>query len=321
MSNFEVTFYGVRGSIPTPASSEQVQAKLDAALALAKPEDLSTQETRSKFIASLPDHIRGVIGGNSSCVYMNVAGQHLIFDAGSGIRVLGQDLMKQGFGAGQGRGHIFFTHTHWDHIMGLPFFVPLFIKGNKFTIGGCHDRLEERLVNQQLPDHFPIPFSFYSADIDFIDLAKQPVYEPVEGLQITWHEMDHPGKSFAYRVEYQGKVAIFATDAEYKDLSDQGLAPYVEFFKDADVVIFDSQYTMVECLEKEDWGHSTAFIGMEIAKKAKVKKLMFFHHEPNYSDFILNDILVSAREFLDLTSFLNDLQVDLAREGQTLKLL
>lgn len=321
MESFEVTFFGVRGSIPTPASSTQIQRKLEEAIALAKPEDLVSAQTRQAFVAGLPQHIRGVIGGNSSCVYMKVGGAHLIFDAGSGIRVLGQHLMKQEFKKGAGEGHLFFTHTHWDHIMGLPFFVPFFIKGNTFKIAGCHDRLEERLVNQQKPDHFPIPFSFYAANISFVDLAPHKTYEPVEGVKVCWHEMDHPGRSFAYRVAYKGKSVVFATDAEYKDLSDEGLAPYVEFFRDADVVIFDSQYTMVECLEKEDWGHSTAFIGMEIAKKANVKKLMFFHHEPNYSDFDLVDILVSAQEFLELTSFLNDLKVDLAREGETLKLI
>jgi ribonuclease BN (tRNA processing enzyme) len=106
-------------------------------------------------------------------------------------------------------------------------------------------------------------------------------------VRITWHEMNHPGQCFSYRVEYRGKSFIYATDSEYKDLGDKSLKPTIEFFKDADLLVFDSQYTFIEGIEKEDWGHSSTFIGVDIALEAKVKKIAFYHHEPTYSDFKL----------------------------------
>ncbi|MBT3923627.1 MAG: MBL fold metallo-hydrolase, partial [Nitrospina sp.] len=253
-------------------ASEEVEGKLVQALQKAKPEDLADEGSIESFVQGLPHDIRGTFGGNSSCVTMQVGDELLVFDAGSGIRVLGQELMATGFGRGQGKAHMFFSHTHWDHILGIPFFVPFYIKGNQFTIHSPLPDIKKRLEGQQNSEYFPIPFSIYASDIDFVILENKTEHK-IGDITITWQAMYHPGKCFAYRVNFKGKSVVYATDAEYKKLGSSDLKPAFEFFRDADLLIFDSMYTFSEGLEKEDWGHSSTFIGVDLAIKSNVKKI------------------------------------------------
>ncbi len=320
-SDFSVTFRGVRGSIPTPPTTIQIEEKLTRALEQAQPGDLKDAAAIQSFVSGLPVEVRGCFGGNSSCVQMNVGGEILIFDAGTGIRTLGLDLMKGDFGKGQGTAHIFFSHTHWDHIQGLPFFTPLFIKGNYFTFNCPFGNLKERLEGQQFHEYFPVPFDAYAADLDFPDLTVGNEVKIGDDIRVSWKEMCHPDKSFSYRVEYKGKSVIYATDAEYKNLSAEELKPNVEFFRDADLLIFDAMYTFGESIEKTDWGHSSTFIGVDLAVDANVKKIVFYHHEPNYSDFKLVDILRQSEKYLKPIAPDSNLQMQLAQEGMTLSVL
>lgn len=299
---------------------EDVQEKLLNALEQASPADLKSAASRKAFVDGLPDHLKSCYGGNSSCVHLQVGGHHVIFDGGSGLRVLGNHLLEQEFGKGKGEAHLFLSHTHWDHIMGIPFFVPFYREGNKVNIYGSHPHLKERLIGQQHLDYFPVPFDAYLAEIDIVSLEKKK--ELVLGdVRITWHEMNHPGQCFSYRVEYKGKSVIYATDSEYKDLGDDNLKPTIEFFKGADLLIFDSQYTFIEGVEKEDWGHSSTFIGVDIALEAKVKKIAFYHHEPTYSDFKLVHIFEQTKKYLKAIGPGSNLQMILAREGLALDML
>lgn len=299
---------------------QDVREKLIHALEQATPANLKNAASREAFVDSLPAHLKSCYGGNSSCVHLQVGGHHVILDGGSGLRVLGNHLLTQEFGKGKGEAHMFLSHTHWDHIMGIPFFVPLYRKGNKINIYGSHSRLKERLAGQQSFDYFPVSFDSYLADIDIVSLTDKK--ECVLGdVRITWHEMNHPGQCFSYRVEYQGKSFIYATDSEYKDLGDQSLKPTIEFFKGADLLVFDSQYTFIEGVEKEDWGHSSTFIGVDIALEAKVKKIAFYHHEPTYSDFKLVHIFEQTKKYLKAIGSDNSLKMLLAQEGLTLDML
>ena len=204
--------------------------------------------------------------------------------------------------------------------MGIPFFVPLYVEGNQITFHGSHPRLEERLIGQQNPDYFPVPFDANSADVEIVSLEEKN--ELILGdVRVTWHEMNHPGQCFSYRVEYQGKSFIYATDSEYKDLGNGGLKPTIEFFKDADLLVFDSQYTFIEGVEKKDWGHSSTFIGVDIALEAKIKKVAFYHHEPTYSDFKLLSILDQTKKYLKAIDSNSPLEMILSREGMTLDML
>ncbi|MBT5348562.1 MAG: MBL fold metallo-hydrolase [Nitrospina sp.] len=251
---------------------------------------------------------------------MQVGDELLIFDAGSGIRMLGQELMATDFGRGQGKANVFFSHTHWDHILGIPFFVPFYIKGNQFTVNSPLPDIQERLEGQQKFEYFPIPFSIYASDIDFVVLENK-TEQKIGDMAVTWKAMYHPGQCFAYRVDYKGKSVVYATDAEYKKLGSSDLKPAVEFFQDADLLIFDSMYTFSEGLEKEDWGHSSTFIGVDLALEANVKQIAFFHHEPTYSDFKLMDIFRQTEKYLKLVAPKQELKMFLSYEGLSVDLL
>ena len=319
MSKFNVKFHGVRGSIPSPLGNEELEEKMVRAFQAAEPQNLVNNDSIKSFVQSLPHEVRSTYGGNSSCVSMQIGDEWLIFDAGSGIRELGQDLMATKFGRGQGKASLFFSHTHWDHILGIPFFAPFYIKGNQFTIHSPLPDIRERLEGQQKSEYFPIPFDIYSSDIDFVVL-KDKMAHNIGGMKITWKEMYHPGKCFAYRVDYKGKSAIYATDAEYNKLGSSDLKPVIEFFHDADLLIFDSMYTVSEVIEKKDWGHSTSFIGVDLALEANVKQIAFFHHEPTYSDFKLIDIFRQTEKYLKHVAPKNGLKMFQSYEGLSLDL-
>ncbi|MGP0566372.1 MBL fold metallo-hydrolase [Nitrospina sp. 32_T5] len=321
---FQVTFRGVRGSLPSPQLSHDIEEKILKALEMANPADLQDEASRQKYVSTLPEHVRGCFGGNSACVQLEVGGKNLVFDCGSGLRELGHHYMQREFEKGQGEVHIFLSHTHWDHIMGLPFFVPLFTKGNRIRFYGVHKDIKERLMNQQDPRYFPVAFGSFTADVEVLTLngEKNIVFgEESDPVTVTWKEMDHPGMSFSYRVEYRGKSVVYATDAEYKKLSPDDLKPTIDFFREADLLIFDSQYTFIEGVEKEDWGHSSTFIGVDIALEAGVRNLAFYHHEPTYSDFKLVNILDKTRKYLAAIGGDTPLNCFLAREGKTFDLL
>lgn len=315
---FRVNFHGVRGSIPSPLMPEEVEEKLFQACQQVQPEDLKDETTLRSFVKGLPNEIRGTFGGNSSCVSMEVNGEFLIFDAGSGIRVLGQNLMGREFGRGRGKASLFFSHTHWDHILGIPFFAPFYTEGNQFTIHSPFPDIRERLENQQKFEYFPIPFSIYASDIDF-EVLENKTEHKIGDLTVTWKIMDHPGQCFAYRVDCGGKSAIYATDAEYKKLG-SGDKAVVEFFKDADLLIFDSMYTFIEGIEKEDWGHSSTFVGVDLAVEANVKRIAFFHHDPTYSDFKLVDIFKQTEKYLKLLGSDREIKMLMSYEGLSIDL-
>ena len=249
-------------------------------------------------------------------------GNDFIFDAGTGIRQVSQDFLKGDFGQGKGKAHIFFSHTHWDHIQGMPFFTPLYIEGNHFTIVSPHHDIKNRLEGQQVPEYFPVPFSAIKATLDIPDLNGKSEIR-VGDVTIRWQEMCHPGKSYSFRVEYQGKSVVYATDAEYQNLRPEKLKPFVDFFRDADLLIFDSMYTFSDELERRDWGHSSTFTGVDLAVDANVKQIAFFHHDPRYDDFKLVDIFSQTQKYLkpiapksNLKMFLayEDLKVDMMQD-------
>ncbi|MFQ5672409.1 MAG: MBL fold metallo-hydrolase [Nitrospinales bacterium] len=318
---FQITFKGVRGSIPAPLTSSLVEEKLIKALQLAKPEDLARKASIKKFVDSLPIHIKGCFGGNSSCVLAEVGDERLIFDAGSGLRELGRDWMKSKFAEGKGKAHIFLSHTHLDHIMGIPFFEPFYVAGNQFTFYAVHQDIKERLVQQQNPKYFPVSFKTFRADIDFVQLNERKKLK-IGDADISWKTNYHPGKSFAFRVDYRGKSFIYATDAEYRRNTPDALKPTIRFFRDVDLLVFDSQYTFAEETEqKKDWGHSSTVVGIDIALAAHVKQIAFYHHEPTYSDFKLIDILQQSRNYLKSINSRSTMKMFFAHEGLTVDLM
>jgi phosphoribosyl 1,2-cyclic phosphodiesterase len=279
----------VRGSIPTPAGSEEVRDKIRRALKGAAGVDLSDPAAIDAYLNGLSIFHSGVVGGNSACVELRACDTHLIFDCGSGMRPLGLNLMATEFGKGQGTAHIFIGHTHWDHLMGFPFFVPAYVPGNTFHFYGCHDNLEQRIRDQHVPEHFPVALDAMAAAKHFHELEPERTYD-IGGVSITPFHMFHPGRSFGYRVECDNRAFVYASDTEFKSTKEKD----TRFLKNADVLVLDTMYTFDEAMAKTDWGHCSPFIGTDIALAENVKKLVLFHHEPTYTDKKLEHVLKKA---------------------------
>lgn len=299
-------FWGTRGSIPAPIKPDQVEQKIIAALEAAgrAKVNLVNPKAVQEFVSRLSLH-GSTVGGNTTCVTIELENDLIIFDAGSGIRELGDYLMdgnnkrakKFGFQRGLGHAYMFFTHTHWDHIQGFPFFKPLHVPGNVFDIYHVHPYVPEVLARQMEQEFFPLQFDRIGASLNFHKLEEGERAE-VAGAAVTSIELKHPGDAYAYRVEADNAVAILATDGEYKSLDYASTKKYCNFYANADVLIFDAMFSVRESFVKEDWGHSSALIGADIARESNVKRLFLFHHDPVSSDAEIMRVLQETREYL-----------------------
>jgi phosphoribosyl 1,2-cyclic phosphodiesterase len=276
-----VKFWGVRGSIPAPLSPEQVRSRIAAVVQRARPEDLASAETRERFLAALPPNLFGTVGGNTTCVETVLSdGRSIVFDGGTGLRELGVSMERRG--AQPQTIPIFFSHFHWDHLQGIPFFGPAWVKGNRIIFASPAAGLEEVLRGQMRPPYFPVTMEAMAADLEFVHLRGASTQ--VGGAVISWRPMNHPGGSFAYKVVEGGRSLVFATDSEVTDREFQSRSENREFFGGVDLLILDSQYTLEESFTKFDFGHTAFTMAVNLAVEWQVRALVLFHHEPGYDD-------------------------------------
>lgn len=321
----KIILWGVRGSVPAPLSNQEYQARLEKVLerAARQPQYLSNPESINSFLGDLPPELGRIVGGDTTCVEVsNEAGQRLILDCGTGLRRLGYQMMKEGYGEGDRDIHICLTHTHWDHIMAWQFFIPGYIAGNRVHFHSTIPNLRERMRRNQHPEHFPLEFEDMQSERHFHLLSKKPTEKvEINGFQVSCLPLRHPGGSTGYRVEADGKVFVFATDVEIsgEDIMEYQRGEHGGFFKDADLLVMDAQYTLEEAFMKFDWGHSSASICVNLAVAQNIRKLVLTHHEPAYEDGKLEENLGYARTFArDLKA--ENLEIDLAREGNIYEL-
>lgn len=263
---FKIKFWGTRGSIPTPG----------------------------------PGTVK--YGGNTACVEVRCGRELIILDSGSGIRELGVELLKEIPLSAS----ILFSHVHWDHIQGLPFFQPIYIPGNEFKLYGNKNwstKLEYALKGQMHPPNFPVSLEAINASgakMGYIDIDSGAVFNIGSRDEITIRsvELCHPNKTFSFRIEYMGKNFVYATDTENLPEPDRRL---VELAYGADLLIHDAQYTRQEyyCgvnggVPMKGRGHSTPEAAAETAIAAKVKKLALFHHDPGHNDAEVDQMLQTA---------------------------
>lgn len=277
-----IKLYGVRGSLPAPLLNRDLRSRLRQILRLAVERQLNAVDRIDPFLDDLPDYLGFTTGGDTTCITVRRNEELFIVDAGTGLRVLGDELLPGPAGQGKAVLHILFTHTHWDHIHGLPFFKPLYIPGNEIHFYSPLPDLEERLAYQTDERFFPMPFHRTASTKFFHRLDGELEIRP--GLLVDTHPLKHPGGSFAYRFREAGRKFIFATDVEFNgdDLLDRN--DHLNFFSEADLLILDAQYTLDESFMKIDWGHTSFSMAVNCAVHWKVKNLVLTHHEPAYND-------------------------------------
>lgn len=311
-----VRFWGTRGSIPTALDAAAVRNKIRTALRRASGRTFADDRAVEEFIdAELDFATWGTWGGNSPCVEIETgADEPVICDLGSGLRPFGVDLLARRRGR-PALIHVLLSHVHWDHIMGFPFFPQAYIPGNEIRIYGGHTLLEEALRRQQSAPNFPVDFDRLGAKISFTALDPAQRHE-VAGMGVTLRKQTHAGDSFGYRIEKNGKSIVYSTDAEHKIASTDEVNAAVEFFRGADLVIFDAMYSLADAVSvKEDWGHSSNVMAVDLCHRAGVKHLCLFHHEPVNDDATLLRLYQESVRYEELMRRGRDLRVTSAYDG------
>ena len=238
-------------------------------------------------------------GGNTSCIEVQAGEHHFVLDAGTGFRNFGDSLIKDGGSVS----HLLFTHTHWDHINGFPFFAPAYNPSSSITIMAGHLKeqggIQEILSTQMHNPVFPVPLDAMQGDLIYEDFTAGENLELFDGVKIRTAPLNHPNGATGYRIEHGGKSAVYITDTEHvPGKPDENILGLIE---GADVVIYDSTYTEEEFPSKIGWGHSTWNEGMRLCQEAKVKQLAIFHHEPGHDDDFMDKLAAEAAEVWDGT--------------------
>jgi len=312
-----IRFWGTRGSLPVALTTRALQAKLVLALVAASGKKLDTQQKAWRFIENELDFsVSHTFGGHSPCVQIDCGGEeYVLCDLGSGARPFGNTVIATRGAQTPAVYHVFMSHVHWDHIMGFPLFSPAYIPGNRIRIYGCHDLLEAAFRRQHGAPSFPVEFDQLAAQIEFIRLEPGRRYD-VAGLNVRAMLQAHSGDSYGYRFEHGGKSVVYSTDSEHKLEDQKDTQAFVEFFRNADLVIFDAMYALADAVSvKADWGHSSNIVGVELCQTAGARRLCLFHHEPMYSDNRIYKVWRDTRRLEELTRTGTPLEVLAAYDG------
>ena len=261
---------------------------------------------RGSIATAGPETVR--YGGNTSCVEMRCGDRLLVFDSGTGARQLGQSLMSEQWDFDH-----FFSHTHFDHIAGLPFFSPAYRPDNRIRIRAGHltapDTMENALRLAISAPLFPVPFDIFQADISFEDFTAGDTLDLGDGITVRTAPLNHPNEATGYRVEYGNRSICYLTDTEH--VPDSPDANLLTLMDGADIAIYDTTYTDEEFPNYIGWGHSTWQEGLRLAEVAGVKTFVLFHHDPNRTDDALDNIAKEAKSVFS--------GAVVAREGDTLR--
>ncbi|MEE9552572.1 MAG: MBL fold metallo-hydrolase [Gammaproteobacteria bacterium] len=291
---------------------------------------------RGSYAAPFASHL--YVGGNTSCVEIRAEDHVLVCDAGTGIIPFGNEIVKQ---KDVRELMVILTHYHWDHVCGLPFFVPAFLpewKINFFAPGEDTAEIEQHFADQMRSPYFPVGTETWLADINY--LAPQNEGFNHGPIKIQYNNVHHPGVTYGYRIQLNGKSILYVSDNECKfmeksvskrisELNDEERKLYeemvkeehqaeLEFIKDADILIHDAQYNLEDYEKKHGWGHSCYIDTVNTAIDAGVKELYLYHHDPNYDDDAINTIHKHAQDIIREKN--SALQCHIAREGMCIDL-
>jgi phosphoribosyl 1,2-cyclic phosphodiesterase len=299
----KVRFWGTRGSLPVAQKADAMRGKIVTALMAAGGRTFSDADAAGAWVdAELDFATRGTYGGASSCVEIEGGdGSFLICDMGSGLREFGLSAMKRCVEGHPRTYHFFLSHLHWDHIMGFPFFVAAFDPAATIVIHSGHADAETALRRQQEEISFPVPFDWLRAEIRFDTLEVGRRYE-IAGLNVEIICQYHSHDSYGFRFTDGDATVIYSTDSEHKidDMVDE--TQFEGFFRDADLVISDTMYSLADTVSmKQDWGHSSNIVAIDLCRLAGAKRIALFHHEPIYSDAEIQRMHEESIRYEELT--------------------
>jgi len=294
-----IKLWGVRGSLPSPLAPDALEVRMKELLDGFFDAGHSQKTQVPAYLSSLPTYRVGGFGGNTPCIEVEGAdGSQVIVDAGSGLRSLGYELMKGPCGRGEGEVHLFFTHFHWDHLIGLPFFTPIFIPGNIIHVYAVQDDLPEVFRTVFRKPYFPLNLEQLGAKIHYHRLEPRQAVRFGE-LSVTPYQLDHPDPCWGYKFESRGKVFSHCVDTECTRVTRQELGPDLPLYQGVDLMIFDAQYTLMETIEKVNWGHAAAMIGLDIAMREGIRKMVFMHHDPASSDEKIQAVEIQTQRYYE----------------------
>ena len=231
-------------------------------------------------------------GGNTSCLEVRCGEQLFIFDAGTGFRYLGNAILDEA----PINADLFLTHTHLDHVVGLPFFRPAFNPKNSFRIWAGHllpDHTVQYVLRQMMmAPLFPVPVDIFMAKVSFHDFDAGETLEPKPGVRIRTAPLHHPNGATGYRIEFGGKSICYLTDTEH--IVDEPDENILELIAGADIVIYDSMFNEEEFAQRKGWGHSTWQEGARLCEQANAKQFVIFHHDPDHDDDMLDKVAEEA---------------------------
>jgi phosphoribosyl 1,2-cyclic phosphodiesterase len=297
-----VRFWGTRGSLPVAPHADTILAKVARALMAAGGRSFRSEDEAAEYARTELDFAtHGSYGGATPCVEIE-AGEaaFVICDMGSGLRDFGVSAMRRCAEGHPRVFHFFLSHLHLDHIMGLPYFRPAFDSGTTIVIHSGHAEAEAALRRQQEAISFPVPFDAFRAKFEFVTHEPWVPFEAA-GMKVSLIEQSHARKSYGYRFEREGKAVVYATDAEYR-VDDMELEDLVAaFFAKAELVICDTMYSLAETVSlKEDSGHASNIVAVDLCHAAEARRLALFHHEPSYSDADIQRMYADTQRYEEL---------------------
>jgi len=292
----QVKFWGVRGSLPSAPSPEQWKVEIEKQILNFVKAGLKSESEIKPFIEKQNLTEIAGFGCHTTCVEVLSNGNQIIIDAGSALRNLGDEMMKGPAGQGKSKIHIYFTHFHWDHLIGLPFFAPHFIAGNEIHYYSADPELEKIIRIKFSKPMFPVNFDNLLAKIFFHPIKPREKTE-INGIAVTPYLLDHPDPCWGLKVESNGKVYSHCVDTEATRKTREELGPDLPLYQNVNLMYFDAQYTVPELVEKLNWGHSAAQIGLEIAFRENIKQIVFAHHDPGAGTPEINALIDETKEF------------------------
>ncbi|MES3038788.1 MAG: MBL fold metallo-hydrolase [Bdellovibrionota bacterium] len=325
--SLNLKFWGVRGSIPSSYTPAEWSQHFDSLIRGFLATGYNDVQHIQKYFNSIGLSRSGGFGTATTCVEVQTPQTRLIIDGGTGIRTLSEKIMSGTHGNLKGPFHIFMTHFHWDHVIGLPFFAPHFIPGVQIHYYAVHPDLEQNIRSVFRKPFFPVVFENLPSKIHFHVVEPRKPFM-INDLSVTPYLLDHPDPCWGLKAQWKNKAYAHCVDTEGTRVSREDLGPDLPLYQNIDVMYYDAQYTFPELVEKSNWGHSASQIGLDIAIRENIKRVLFTHHDPGATIQQIHELKRQTQEYMDNRvemakeneEILPNVEWEFAHEGMEIKL-